>query len=203
MSYGEMGGITGTLHGNPATVPCFIMPIKGQGRGGAKFRLSFPLTFVFFLELLRPNLLAPEPSELIVHSSSFLRPTMAREASQAQAGKPPKAGKRKVAEPSVASQTRGWRTTTVTEEQINLLSEAGYLPAPKRAPTRSTLVIGDGGPYSVRVPKPRDGERVCFFSHLLRGLGFPIHSFLQSLLFFAASSSTICPQNPFSTSPPS
>ena len=31
-------------------------------------------------------------------------------------------------------------------------------------------------------PNPSQGERVCFISFLLRGVGFPIHPFLRGLL---------------------
>ena len=34
------------------------------------------------------------------------------------------------------------------------------------------------------IPTPQKGERVVFISHLIRGLGFPLHPFLRGLKFF-------------------
>lgn len=111
--------------------------------------------------------------------------TMAREGKQGQAAKSSTAGKKPVAEPSVASQTRRkWKSSTVTHEQLGLLSSASYLLAPEHVSARSALITKDGGSWSVRVPKPRPKERVCFVSHLLRGLVFLIHPFLHGLQHF-------------------
>ena len=39
-----------------------------------------------------------------------------------------------------------------------------------------------GGAQAENFPNPSRGERVCFVPFLLRGVGFPIHPFLQGLL---------------------
>ena len=40
----------------------------------------------------------------------------------------------------------------------------------------------NGGEQAEKFPNPNLGKRVCFVSFLLRGVGFPIHPFLRSLL---------------------
>lgn len=110
---------------------------------------------------------------------------MVGEGKQSQAAKSSNAGKKPVTDLSVASQTRGkWKSSTVTQEQLGQLSSAGYLPAPEIVSALSALVACDDNSYSMRMPKPRDDERVRFVSHLPRGLGFPIHPFLRGLLHF-------------------
>jgi hypothetical protein len=42
----------------------------------------------------------------------------------------------------------------------------------------------DGQAHAESHPTPREDERVCFVSFLLRGVGFPIHPFLRGLLEF-------------------
>ena len=60
----------------------------------------------------------------------------------------------------------------VTEENITKLREAGYLAA-DIAPR-----LPDAGQI---VPTPEPHERVVFLTHFVRGLGFPLHSFVRLL----------------------
>ena len=47
---------------------------------------------------------------------------------------------------------------------------------------RAGLASTGDGALAENFPNPRQGERVCFISFLLRGVGFPIHPFLRGLL---------------------
>ena len=68
-----------------------------------------------------------------------------------------------------------WMASSVTEENIKELWEAGYLakeiahrlPGKKRS-----------------VPTPEPHERVVFIPHFLCGLGFPLHPFICGLMFY-------------------
>ena len=65
---------------------------------------------------------------------------------------------------------------TITELQVD-----GSFPV--TAKCRSPVGAGEVCSASA-IPGPRQGERVVFISHLIRGLGFPLHPFLRGLLFF-------------------
>ena len=58
---------------------------------------------------------------------------------------------------------------SVTEEDITKLREPGYLSAniAHRLPAEGQIIL---------TPKPQ--ERVLFLSHFIRGLGFPLHTFV-------------------------
>ena len=62
--------------------------------------------------------------------------------------------------------------SSVTEENITKLREAGYLAAniAHRLPTEG------------QTPKPKSRERVVFIPHFVRGLGFPLHPFVRGLM---------------------
>ena len=64
------------------------------------------------------------------------------------------------------------------------LQAEGYLPPAFMVPVRAGLATYKGGKQAESAPNPSKGERVCFVSYLIRGLGFPIHPFLQGLLEF-------------------
>ena len=61
--------------------------------------------------------------------------------------------------------------STVKEEDIKKLREAGYLAADiaHRLPNAGQVV-----------PTPQPHERVVFLAHFVRGLGFPLHPFVGS-----------------------
>ena len=65
--------------------------------------------------------------------------------------------------------------SSITEEDITKLSEAGYLAADiaHRLPDAGQIVS---------TPEPH--ERFVFLAHFVRGLGFPLHPFLRGLMFY-------------------
>ena len=65
--------------------------------------------------------------------------------------------------------------SSVTEGDIKKLRRAGYLP--------DDIVhrLLDEGQL---IPTPRPHERVVFLAHFLCGLGFPLHPFVQGLMFY-------------------
>ena len=65
--------------------------------------------------------------------------------------------------------------SSVTEENIKKLREAGYLAAniAHRLPNAGQIV-----------PMPEPHERVVFLTHFIRGLGFPLHPFFRGLMFY-------------------
>ena len=68
-----------------------------------------------------------------------------------------------------------WAASSVTEEDIAKLQKARYLTAeiPHRLPTKGQVI-----------PTPKSGRRVEFISHFLHGLGFSLHPFVRSLMFY-------------------
>lgn len=68
-----------------------------------------------------------------------------------------------------------WMASSVTEENIKELWEAGYLVADitHRLPTKKQIV-----------PTPEPNERVVFIPHLLCRLGFPLHPFVRGLMYY-------------------
>ena len=65
--------------------------------------------------------------------------------------------------------------SSVTEENIKKLREAGYLAAD------IAHRLLDAGQI---VPAPEPHERVVFLTHFVRGLGFPLHPFVRGLMFY-------------------
>ena len=65
--------------------------------------------------------------------------------------------------------------SSVTEENIIKLREAGYLAADivHRLPDAGQII-----------PTPEPHERVVFLTHFVRGLGFPLHPFVRGLMFY-------------------
>ena len=65
--------------------------------------------------------------------------------------------------------------SSVTKGHIKKLRKAEYLSndIAHRLPDEGKLI-----------PTPRPHERVVFLPHLLRGLGFPLHPFVQGLMFY-------------------
>ena len=65
--------------------------------------------------------------------------------------------------------------SSVTEGHIKKLRKVGYLhkDIAHRLPDEGQLI-----------PTPRPHERVVFLPHFLRGLGFPLHPFVQGLMFY-------------------
>ena len=68
-----------------------------------------------------------------------------------------------------------WIASSVTEENITKLQEAGYLAADiaHRLPDAGQII-----------PMPEPRERVVFLTHFVRGLGFPLHPFVCGLMFY-------------------
>ena len=65
--------------------------------------------------------------------------------------------------------------SSVTEENITKLREAGYLAA------NIAHQLPDAGQI---IPTPEPHERVFFLTHFIRGLGFPVHPFVRGLMFY-------------------
>ena len=65
--------------------------------------------------------------------------------------------------------------SSVTEGHIQKLRSAGYLSG--------DIVhwLPDEGQL---IPTPGPHERVVFLTHFLRGLGFPLHTFVRALMFY-------------------
>ena len=65
--------------------------------------------------------------------------------------------------------------SSITEENIKKLREAGYLAADiaHRLPDAGQII-----------PMPEPHERVVFLTHFVRGLGFPLHPFVRGLMFY-------------------
>ena len=64
---------------------------------------------------------------------------------------------------------------SIKDKDIKKLREAGYM-APEithRLPAKGQIV---------HTPEPQ--ERVVFLSHLVRGLGFPLHPFVRGLMYY-------------------
>jgi len=68
-----------------------------------------------------------------------------------------------------------WDGSIVIDGTILELRSAGYLSAniAARAPGENE-----------QVPTPNQGERVVFVPHLIRGLGFPLYSFVRGIMFY-------------------
>ena len=66
-------------------------------------------------------------------------------------------------------------TSIVKEKNIASLRAAGYLAADiaHRLPDAGQVI-----------PTPGPHERVVFFAHFVRGLGFPLHPFVRRLMFY-------------------
>ena len=65
--------------------------------------------------------------------------------------------------------------SSVTEENITKLREAGYLAGNivHRLPTEGQIT-----------PTPKSRERVVFLPHFIRRLGFPFHPFVRGLMYY-------------------
>lgn len=72
----------------------------------------------------------------------------------------------------------------MSQGQLDRLSGADYLPLPEVAYARPGLIAIGQALSQESSPNPRENERLCFVPFLIRGLGFPIHSFLRGLLHF-------------------
>ena len=75
-----------------------------------------------------------------------------------------------------------WGRCSVLHSELVTLQAEGYLLPAFIVPVRAGLATYKGGKQAESVPNPSKGERVCFVSYLIRGLGFPIHSLLRGLL---------------------
>ena len=64
------------------------------------------------------------------------------------------------------------------------LQTQGLLPPAFMVPVRAGVATYNGGEQAEKSPNPSPEERICLISHLLRGVGFPIHPFLHGLLEF-------------------
>ena len=75
--------------------------------------------------------------------------------------------------PSMSGAGGKWMVSSVTEENIMKLWEAGYLAADiaHRLPDAGQII-----------PTTEPHERVVFLTHFVRGLGFPLHPFVRGLI---------------------
>ena len=77
-----------------------------------------------------------------------------------------------------------WERCSVPYSELVTLQTKGFLPPAFIVLVRAVLATYKGGKQVESIPSPSKGERVCLVSYLIRGLGFPIHPFLQGLLEF-------------------
>ena len=75
-----------------------------------------------------------------------------------------------------------WQSCSISHLQLSRLQTQGYLPPPDLVSVRAGLTTIGADALAENFPNPSQGERVCFTSFLLRGVGFPIHPFLRGLL---------------------
>ena len=68
-----------------------------------------------------------------------------------------------------------WMASSITEDDIKELREAGYLA---KEIAHRLLTKGQ------TVPTPEPNERVVFIPQFVRGLGFPLHPFVRGLMFY-------------------
>lgn len=68
-----------------------------------------------------------------------------------------------------------WMASSVTEENIKELREAGYL---------AMDIVHQLPPKKQIVPTPKPNERVVFIPHFHHGLGFPLHPFVRGLMYY-------------------
>ena len=79
-------------------------------------------------------------------------------------------------------QKGNWESCSVSHAQLTKLQAQGYLPPADLVPVPAGLTSFTSEALAENFPNPSEGERVCFISFLLRGVGFPIHPFLQGFL---------------------
>ena len=77
-----------------------------------------------------------------------------------------------------------WERCSVPHSRLVELQTKGFIPPAYMVPVRAGLATYNGGAQAESLPCPSMGERVCRVPYLLRGLGFPIHLFLDGLLEF-------------------
>src|SRR3954464_6793805 len=77
-----------------------------------------------------------------------------------------------------------WERCSIMHSELVTLQTKGFLPPAYMVPVRAGHATYNGRKQAECVPNPSKGERVCLVSYLTRGLGFPIHPFLQGLLEF-------------------
>ena len=98
--------------------------------------------------------------------------------------------------PSSSSHPHGPRkgdreSCSVSHAHLNKFQIQGYLPPADLVLVRARLTSINGEALAENFPNPSEGERVCFVSFLLRGVGFLIHPFLRGLLEYYASNCII------------
>ena len=77
-----------------------------------------------------------------------------------------------------------WERCFVPHSRLVELQTKGFLPPAYMVTVRAGLATYNGGEQAESFPSPSTGERVCLVPYLLRGLGFPIYTFLRGLLEF-------------------
>src|SRR3954467_15548980 len=73
---------------------------------------------------------------------------------------------------------------TIPHSELVSLQAKGFLPQAYMVPVRAGLATYRGGKQAENNPNHSKGERVFLVPYLIRGLGFPIHSFFRGLLEF-------------------
>src|SRR4051812_9976743 len=77
-----------------------------------------------------------------------------------------------------------WERCSIPHRELVSLQTKGFLPPAYMVPVRAGLATYNGGEQAESAPNPSKGELVCLVPYLIRGPGFPIHSFLLGLLEF-------------------
>ena len=77
-----------------------------------------------------------------------------------------------------------WGECSVPHSRLVKLQTQGFLPPAFMVSVRAGIATYDGGEQAEGSPNSSPEGRICLISHLLRGVGFPIHPFLRGLLEF-------------------
>ena len=70
-----------------------------------------------------------------------------------------------------------WDGSNVHEDHVDFLRKTRRLPGADKVRVRLT-------PAKEITPEPKEGERVVFRSHFLRGIGLPASAFFRAFLDF-------------------
>ena len=68
-----------------------------------------------------------------------------------------------------------WQKSSVSERHLDASRREGHLPSLEKMKTRA--------PGDKVIPRPQDGERVCFVDFVNMGFTFPVHKFLRGLMY--------------------
>ena len=94
------------------------------------------------------------------------------------------AGRRNSSARSPCPKPGDWEECSAPHSRLIELQTQGFLPPAFMVSVRAGIATYNGGEQAKGSPNPSPEERICLISHLLRGVGFPIHPYLRWLLEF-------------------